>query len=137
MSYGWPPTFQRGAEPGFTLITSRDLRIKRIYDEPEASDGYRVLVDRLWPRGVSKERARLDAWLPKLAPSAGLRKWFGHDPARWTEFRQRYRAELAKAPSLVESVRRRALSERVTLLYAARDPVHNHAIVLRNFIRAA
>lgn len=127
----------RGAESGFTLISSRDLRIKRIYDEAEASDDYRVLVDRLWPRGFSKERASLDAWLPKLAPSAGLRKWFGHDPARWTEFRQRYRAELAKAPSLVESIRRRALTERVTLLYAARDPVHNHAIVLRNFIRAA
>ena len=127
----------RGPNAGFALITSRDLRIKRIYDEPDARDGYRVLVDRLWPRGVSKQRAKLDAWEPKLAPSAALRTWFGHDPARFTEFRQRYRAELARVPSLVESIRRRALDERVTLLYAARDPTHNHAIVLRNFIRAA
>lgn len=130
-------TIQQRADSGFALISARDVVIKRIYDEPARSDGFRVLVDRLWPRGVSKARARLDAWLPELAPSPELRKWFGHDSARWNEFRRRYRAELAKSPALVGSLRDRTLDGRVTLLYAARDPAVNHARVLRNFIRAA
>ena len=136
-SYGRAHSLVREAAAQFTLITLRDLRIKRIYDEAHESDGFRVLVDRLWPRGVSKQRARLDAWMPDLAPSSKLRKWFGHDPARWAEFRQRYRSELAGKPSLVESIHQRTLDGRVTLLYAARDPAHNHALVLRNFVRAA
>ncbi len=121
----------------FTLITARDLRIKRIYDAPVRSDGFRLLVDRLWPRGISKKRAKLSDWMPELAPSAELRKWFGHDPERWSEFRQRYRAELARKPSLINLIRERSLDGRVTLLYAARDPTHNHALVLRQFIEAS
>jgi uncharacterized protein YeaO (DUF488 family) len=124
-------------DSNFQLITARDLRIKRIYDPPVRSDGYRVLVDRLWPRGISKRRAKLSDWMPNLAPSTELRKWFGHDPAHWNEFRKRYRAELAQKKSLIDSIRERALDEPVTLLYAARDPLHNHALVLKQFIEAA
>ena len=121
----------------FRLLTQRQLRIRRIYDEPSRSDGYRILIDRIWPRGISKQRAKLDAWLPDLAPSAELRKWFGHDPARWQEFRRRYRAELARKAPLIDSIRHRALDEPVTLLYAARDPLHNNAVVLQHVIEAA
>jgi uncharacterized protein YeaO (DUF488 family) len=119
------------------LSTLRDLRIKRIYDAPTRSDGFRLLVDRLWPRGVSKKRAKLDDWMPELAPSTELRRWFGHDPERWNDFRQRYWAELARKPSLIKSIRDRLLDGRVTLLYAARDITHNQAHVLKQFIEAA
>ena len=135
MSYGWPPTFQRGAEPGFTLITSRDLRIKRIYDEPEASDGYRVLVDRLWPRGVSREHARLDEWARELAPSSELRTWFGHDPSRFEEFRRRYLEELAAHEPKLTELRRIARDRPLTLVYGARDTEHNDAVVLAELLR--
>jgi uncharacterized protein YeaO (DUF488 family) len=118
------------------LSTLRNLRIKRIYDAPTRSDGFRLLVDRLWPRGVSKKRAKLDDWMPELAPSTELRKWFGHDPERWNDFRRRYRAELARKPSLIKSIRDRLLDGRVTLLYAARDTTHNQAHVLKQFIEA-
>ena len=121
----------------FTSITARDLRIKRIYDAAAQSDGFRILVDRLWPRGISKKRAKLADWMPDLAPSTELRKWFGHDPEHWNEFRQRYWAELARKPSLINSVRERSLKELVTLLYAARDATYNHALVLKQFIEAA
>ena len=118
-------------------MTSQDLRIKRIYDAPARSDGFRVLVDRLWPRGISKKRAKLDDWIPELAPSAELRRWFGHDPKRWKSFRQRYWAELADKPSLISSIRNRVLKGPVTLLYGARDATHNQAHALKQFIEAA
>ena len=118
-------------------MTSLDLRIKRIYDAPARSDGFRLLVDRLWPRGISKKRAKLDDWIPELGPSADLRKWFGHDPKRWKEFRRRYWAELAAKPSLIRSIRDRLLNGRVTLLYGARDATHNQAYVIKQFIEAA
>lgn len=121
----------------FTLVSVRDLQIKRIYDTPMPSDGFRVLVDRIWPRGISKKRAALNAWFRDLAPSTALRQWFAHDPARWVEFRQCYRAELAQQASLIESIRYRALDQRVTLLFAAKVPAHNHALVLKQFIEAA
>jgi len=119
------------------MITVRDLCIKRIYDKPAKSDGFRVLIDRLWPRGISKRCAKLDDWQPHLAPSAELREWFGHDPDRWTEFRQRYRAELAQKHSSIGALRERSFDERVTLLYAAKDRAHNHALVLKHFIETA
>jgi uncharacterized protein YeaO (DUF488 family) len=118
-------------------VTSRNLRIKRVYDAPERSDGFRLLVDRLWPRGVSKTRAKLDDWMPELAPSTELRKWFGHDPERWNEFRRRYWAELARKQASISSIRDRLHDGRVTLLYAARDPTHNQAHALKQFIEAA
>ena len=110
------------------------VAIKRIYEEPAAGDGYRVLVDRLWPRGVSKERAQLDGWLKDVAPSPELRTWFGHKPERFEEFRARYEEELKTNPAADEL--RTIIKEHktVTLLYGARDPKINHAAVLLNFL---
>jgi uncharacterized protein YeaO (DUF488 family) len=108
-----------------------DVEIKRIYEEPERTDGYRALIDRLWPRGVSRKRAALDAWLKDLAPSSALRQWFGHDPDRWTEFARRYRAELRAQREALGELRQRARRGRVTLLTATRAERINHAVVLR------
>ena len=107
------------------------IQIKRIYDAPDQSDGVRVLVDRLWPRGVTKKAAALDFWMKELAPSTELRKWFSHDPARWEGFRQRYRRELRKHGAQLEALKAQAAKRRVTLLYGARDTVHNEAVVLQ------
>ena len=107
-----------------------DVRAKRIYDRAEPGDGYRILIDHIWPRGVSRERARLDEWARELAPSAELRKWFDHDPARFAEFRARYRDELAGKTDRLEVLRRRASDGPLTILYAARDQEHNNAVVL-------
>ena len=112
-----------------------DVRIKRIYEPRNPADGFRVLVDRLWPRGITKQRAALDAWARELAPSTALRKWFGHDPKRLPEFRERYRAELAEHSVELGALRRRAMQRRLTLLYAARDEHCNHAAVLEVVIR--
>ena len=111
-----------------------DVVLKRIYDEPTAADGIRLLVDRVWPRGVSKERAALDGWLRELAPSAALRKWYGHDPARWTEFRKRYHAEMRSQRPAMDSLRRLATGRRVTLLYATRDSSRSNAAVLKELV---
>jgi uncharacterized protein YeaO (DUF488 family) len=109
------------------------LRIKRAYEPPASEDGLRVLVDRLWPRGLSKEAAAIDEWLKDIAPSAELRRWFGHDPERWAEFNARYRRELSSAQrsAALERLRDAARTRgSVTLLFAARDTTHNHASVL-------
>lgn len=112
-----------------------DIRIKRAQEPAAPTDGDRVLIDRLWPRGVSRERARLDGWERDLAPSTELRKWFGHDPARFAEFRRRYIEELrGQRPRLTE-LRRRARKARLTLVYAARDTEHNDAVVLAEILR--
>jgi uncharacterized protein YeaO (DUF488 family) len=111
------------------------VEIKRVYAAPAATDGVRVLVDRLWPRGVSKSRAALDKWLPDVAPSEVLRKWFGHDARRWREFRRRYRAELRANGAAVEQLRQLAAKKRVTLLYGAKDEHCNNAAVLAEFLR--
>lgn len=115
-------------------------QVKRVYDEPSPEDGYRVLVDRLWPRGMSKEAARIDTWLPELAPSHALRRQFAHDPARcrWEDFRRRYREELE---ALERALRLRELADRaqretVTLLFAARDREHNNAVALKEAIES-
>jgi uncharacterized protein YeaO (DUF488 family) len=114
-----------------------DVRIKRAYDPPAEDDGQRVLVDRVWPRGVTREEARLDAWERDVAPSVDLRRWFGHDPARWEEFRKRYRAELEKPPAstALERLAERARHGRLTLVYSARDTEHNQAVVLAEALR--
>jgi uncharacterized protein YeaO (DUF488 family) len=112
-----------------------DVRLKRAYDPAEPDDGYRVLIDRLWPRGVSKERARLDEWARELAPSAELRTWFGHDPERFAEFERRYRAELADHDEKLDELRRRAREGPLTLVYGARDEEHNDAVVLAELLR--
>ena len=111
-----------------------DVRVKRIYDEPADDDGYRVLIDHIWPRGVSRDRARLDDWARELAPSDDLRRWFAHDPAKFSEFRARYRHELAGS-GVVSDLATRAASGRVTVLYAARDLAHNNAVVVAELLR--
>jgi uncharacterized protein YeaO (DUF488 family) len=118
-----------------TASRAPDLRIKRVYELPDKDDGARVLVDRLWPRGLRKDKAALTLWLKEIAPSPELRIWFGHDPARWTEFSRRYRAELARHDEAI--ARLTDLSKRgpVTLLYAAHDTAHNHALVLAVYLR--
>jgi uncharacterized protein YeaO (DUF488 family) len=118
------------AKRGFTVA------IKRVYDQPEPGDGIRILVDRLWPRGLSKERAKVDAWLKEVAPSNDLRKWFGHDPEKFAEFRRRYEAELESEPGQEALARLRDLARRgpVTLVFAAHDSEHNDAVVLRDVL---
>lgn len=109
---------------------TREIRIKRIYEPVEKSDGTRVLVDRLWPRGVSKASAALDAWMKDVAPSAELRKWFNHEPERWAEFRRRYEAELKGNREAIDLLLAHGGKKRLTLLYSAHDEERNQAIVL-------
>jgi uncharacterized protein YeaO (DUF488 family) len=111
------------------------VRLKRAYELVERSDGYRVLIDRIWPRGVSKEQARLDEWARELAPSSELRRWFGHDPAKFEEFRRRYRDELAAQGEKLRELRSRARNGTLTLVYSARDTEHNDAVVLAELLR--
>jgi uncharacterized protein YeaO (DUF488 family) len=115
--------------------TALDVRTKRIYDPPDSDDGHRVLIDHVWPRGVSHERAALDEWARELAPSDDLRKWFDHVPARFGEFRTRYRDELAGHSERLDELRHRAASGTVTIVYAARDRDHNNAVVLTELLR--
>ena len=115
-------------------IAASNVRLKRAYEPPEKTDGTRILVDRLWPRGVSKAEARLDEWIKDIAPSAELRTWFDHDPDRWDEFRRRYRAELSRNSERLKDLRRRAREGPITLVYSARDEIHNDAVVLRDVI---
>ncbi len=110
------------------------IRIKRIYEPPAAADGRRVLIDRLWPRGMSKNEAKVDEWLKEIAPSDELRTWFGHDPAKWAEFRTRYREELKDHGELLDRLRAEAHKGTVTLLFAARDEEHNNAVVLKELL---
>jgi uncharacterized protein YeaO (DUF488 family) len=112
-----------------------DVRVKRAYDPAEPTDGYRVLIDRLWPRGVSREQARLDGWEKALAPSTELRQRFGHDPGRFDDFRQRYVEELRSERGRLRALRRRARDGTLTLVYGAHDPEHNDAVVLAEVIR--
>ena len=111
-----------------------DIRVKRAYQQPAGSDGCRILVDRVWPRGVRKAELRADLWARDAAPSTGLRKWFGHDPERWDEFRRRYFKELEAHPEALEEIRRLAADGRITLVYGARDEQHNHAVALLEFL---
>ncbi len=111
-----------------------ELRLKRAYDAAEADDGVRVLIDRLWPRGVGKAQAAIDLWLRDIAPSVELRQWFSHDVSRWAEFRQRYRRELDDHADELATLRRHMAAGRVTLLFAAKDREHNNAVALREYL---
>ena len=111
-----------------------NILIKRVYEEPDADDGTRILVDRLWPRGLTKEKARIDLWLKDVAPSTNLRKWFAHDPVKWTEFQARYREELEKGKEQITLLRQEAAKGTITLLYGARDQQHNEAVVLQRLL---
>jgi uncharacterized protein YeaO (DUF488 family) len=112
-----------------------DVQTKRVYEPADPADGYRVLIDHVWPRGVSRERARLDQWSRELAPSDELRKWFDHVPERFEEFRHRYRREIAGHAELIDKLRDRARKGRLTIVYAARDEEHNNAVVLVELVR--
>lgn len=115
-------------------IAAGNVRLKRAYEPPSEDDGRRILVDRLWPRGISKAEAALAEWMKELSPSTGLRKWFGHDPERWETFRRRYAAEIREHAEVLARLRTLARSRRITLVYSARDEAHNDAIVLRDVI---
>jgi uncharacterized protein YeaO (DUF488 family) len=110
------------------------IKIKRAYDEVSDDDGYRILVGRLWPRGVTKERAAVDLWLKDVSPSTELRKWFGHDPKKWDEFQGRYWKELEHKPGDIEIIMRKAKEGTVTLIYSARDREHNAAVALKEYL---
>lgn len=110
------------------------IRLKRVYEEPSEEDGVRILVERLWPRGLTKEQAAVDLWLKDVAPSPELRAWFSHDPSKWAEFCERYWAELRSKKSLISLLKRKGGEGTVTLVYAARDEEHNSAVALRIYI---
>ena len=120
-----------------TRIAAGQVRLKRAYEAAASSDGLRVLVDRLWPRGVTKHAAAVDLWLKDLAPSTALRKWFGHDPVRWPEFQRRYGEEVRTHAEKFEQLRDLARKQRVTLVFAAKDEDHNDAVVLRSLLLGA
>ncbi|MEO6805385.1 MAG: DUF488 domain-containing protein [Edaphobacter sp.] len=110
------------------------IKLKRVYEEPSQEDGTRILVDRLWPRGLTKEKARVDLWLKEVAPSSELRKWFAHDPAKWPEFRARYKAELKHNGPQVALLKQAAGRGHTTLIYGAKDTEHNEAVVLQDLL---
>lgn len=110
------------------------IKAKRAYEKPSKEDGLRILVERLWPRGITKEHAKIDLWLKEIAPSPELRKWFGHDPAKWEEFRRRYWAELRQRKDLIRRLKQKIREGQVTFVYAARDKEHNSAMILRAFV---
>lgn len=112
----------------------RRIAIKRVYEPAGKNDGFRVLVDRLWPRGLSKDEADIDIWAKDVAPSSELRKWFGHDPAKWTEFQAKYRQELSAHEAELHDLLEQAADRHVTLLYGARDTEHNQAVVLKDVL---
>lgn len=115
---------------------SIDVAIKRVYEAASPEDGERVLVDRIWPRGIAKEAAAVAEWMKEVGPSTELRKWFGHEPARWPEFQRRYRAELAEHDELIDALLERARAGRLTLVYSAKDEARNQAVVIADFLRA-
>jgi uncharacterized protein YeaO (DUF488 family) len=110
------------------------IKIKRAYEQPHKDDGLRILVDRLWPRGLTKEKASVDLWLKEIAPSTGLRKWFAHDPDKWKRFRGRYETEISHNHDLIKVLKEKAREGTITLIYGARDEKHNEALVLKQFL---
>ena len=111
-----------------------NIKIKRVYEPPDRKDGERILVDRLWPRGLTKEKAGVDLWLKEIAPSTELRKWFDHDPEKWQRFRRRYETEIRHKDDLIKVLRQKAREGTITLIYGARDEKHNEALVLKQFL---
>jgi uncharacterized protein YeaO (DUF488 family) len=117
-----------------TSIAAGNVKLKRAYEPSADEDGIRILIDRLWPRGISKKNAALDQWMKEIAPSTALRKWFGHDPARWDEFRRRYAEELHQNAGLLDQLRSFARQGPIPLVYSAHDELHNDAVVLRDLL---
>jgi len=112
------------------------LNVKRVYEKPSGSDGVRVLVDRVWPRGLTKQKARVDEWMRDIAPSDSLRKWFGHDPEKWPEFEKRYFKELARNKDMVQRLVERSKKEKVTILFGAKDEEHNQAVAIKDYVES-
>lgn len=114
------------------------IKIKRIYDPSEKEDGYRILIDRLWPRGLTKEKAKIDLWLKEIAPSNDLRKWFAHDPEKWEEFKNKYKEELKTKQELLHKIKQLEKEKKtVTMLYSAKEKEHNNAVALSDFLKKA
>lgn len=111
-----------------------NIQIKRVYEKPSADDGKRILVDRLWPRGLTKEKARIDIWMKNIAPSTELRQWFGHDPSKWEEFKRRYSEELRTNKVTVAELTEQIKKGKTTLVYGAKDELHSHAVVLKDYL---
>jgi uncharacterized protein YeaO (DUF488 family) len=142
---GAPDKVARGASkrrgntndaPMSNKIASDDIKLKRAYEPPASGDGVRILIDRLWPRGVRKADAAIDEWMKEIAPSTTLRKWFGHEPERWTEFQRRYRSEIEQHPEQLHRLRALAERGRITLVFSAHDDAHNDAVVLKTLLLA-
>lgn len=112
-----------------------NIKLKRVYEEPDSDDGKRILVERLWPRGLTKEKAQVDVWMKDIAPSTELRKWFDHDPGKWAEFKRRYRAELRNNGEQVALLKKEIGKHKATLVYGARDEEHNAALVLLDYLK--
>ena len=110
------------------------VTLKRVYAEPAESDGTRILVDRLWPRGLTKEKARVDVWLKEIAPSAELRKWFNHEPSKWSEFKKRYWAEMSSNSEAVSALKKHVANGKVTIVYGAKDEEHNDAVAIKQYL---
>lgn len=110
------------------------LKIKRVYEKPDKADGIRILIDRIWPRGMTKEKAAIDLWLKEIAPTTELRKWFGHDPEKWKEFKKRYKKELKDNTDAVDQVKQQLKKGNITLVYSAKDEAHNQAVVLQEYL---
>lgn len=117
-----------------TRRTGRELKVKRAYEAPARSDGRRILVDRIWPRGIDKSDLRIEGWLKDLAPSTGLRRWFHHEPAKWAEFKRRYFRELDRQPDTLQRLRQLRRTGTVTLVFAAKDTDHNNAVALKEYL---
>jgi len=117
-----------------TKIAMDHIKLKRAYEPPASDDGTRILIDRLWPRGVKRADAAIDEWMKDIAPSTGLRKWFGHDPARWQEFRRRYQSEIRQHPDEFDRLRTLAQNGPITLVFSAHDEAHNDAVVLKDLL---
>jgi uncharacterized protein YeaO (DUF488 family) len=115
-------------------IAADRIKLKRAYEQPASNDGIRVLIDRLWPRGVKKASAAIDEWMKEIAPSTELRKWFGHDPERWPEFQRRYKSEIRQHPEQLDRLRHLAQYGRITLVFSAHDETHNDAVVLKDLL---
>ncbi len=127
---------------GSTTKTGKDERslnmsIKRVYEKPSPDDGYRVLVDRLWPRGLAREKAQIDEWLKEAAPSHELRRWYGHDAEKWPDFKKRYSEELGKNADFIDAFRERVLGQKITLLYSSREERYNNAQALMEYLKSA
>ena len=133
-AHGRPREESQGKRAMSRKIAAERVRLKRAYEPPASEDGTRILIDRLWPRGVKKANAAIDEWMKEIAPSTKLRKWFGHDPERWPEFRHRYRLEIQEHPAEFRRLRELARKRPVTLVYSAHDVAHNDAVVLKDLL---